>query len=269
MLFMKKLITHVRPHLDDICGMWLLKKYVPAFRTAGLSFVSATMKDPGDPNRVFVGLGRRRFDEHKGDIGESAASLVWIFVRPKVKDRVTRAALDRLVLWVRDEDRGMHDLEPNQELLPTAQIRAYFDRHGRNSATLASFGFELLEGMYSSFENSVRLDQAWKKRKEFRTRWGRGVALKTAASDVDQYSYKKGAVLLVLHDTRAGFRHYRASAKSRVNLTSTYRLLREIDPRADWYLHHPKKLLLSGSDVAPDTSISKLPLRRLIDLVRA
>lgn len=265
---MKTLVTHVRPHLDDICGAWLFRRFVPAFRGARLKFVSATTKDPGDPNRVFVGMGRGRFDEHKGDINEAAASLVWKFVRPKVRDEISRTALDRLIAWVRDEDRGMHDLEANRELAPTAQIRAYFDRHGRDSRKLAEFGFELLEGMFSSFRTTVVLDTAWKGRLQFRTRWGRGVAFRIDADDADQYAYQKGAVLLVLHNTKTGYRHFRASAKSRVNLTDAYRQLKKIDPRADWYLHHSKKLLLSGSDVAPDSRISKLSLRELVQLVK-
>lgn len=265
---MKTLVTHVRPHLDDICGMWLFRKFVPSFRGAPMRFVSATTKDPGDPKVVFIGMGRRRFDEHKGDVGESATSLVWRFVRPKVRNSIDRAALDRLVLWVRDEDRGMHDLEPGRELGPIPQLRSYFERHGRDSRRLTEFGFELLEGILSSLRNTALLDGAWKKRIEFRTRWGAGVALATAVADADQYAYQKGAVLLVLHNTETGFRHYRASAKSRVNLTSVYRQLMKVDRQADWYLHHSKKLLLSGSDVAPETKLSKLPLHRLVDLVK-
>jgi len=85
---MKTLITHHNPHLDDICGMWLLERFDPSFKAAKHFYVAANpdvlhKKIPSDANHVPVGVGRGAFDEHKGDINDSAASLVWKFLKKK------------------------------------------------------------------------------------------------------------------------------------------------------------------------------------------
>lgn len=70
---MKNLVTHLRPHLDDVCALWLLRRYLPEAKDAEIGFV-ATNERGGDvhdsADTVHIGVGRGMFDEHKGDVGE-------------------------------------------------------------------------------------------------------------------------------------------------------------------------------------------------------
>ena len=39
---MKKLITHINPHLDDISAIWLFKRFYPEFLDAEIEFIGAS-----------------------------------------------------------------------------------------------------------------------------------------------------------------------------------------------------------------------------------
>ncbi len=262
------LVTHHRPHIDDICGMWLLARFwkprsAPVFR-----FVSSSERGPTDSTELWIGVGRGKFDEHKGDIGESATTLVYQFLlEAEVSfSSVQKAALDGLVRWVRDEDVGLHDAVENRAFSIAAMLRSHFDLHGHDSAVLVEFGFTLLDDIFAAMMNSETLSADWQKRAEFASIWGRAVGVESAAYGVDDFAYQQGFPLLVLLNPVRSFRAYRAAARSSVDLTETYEALKRVEPKADWYLHHSRKLLICGSDVAPDSHLSKLTLQ---DLIRA
>lgn len=266
----RKLVTHPRPHTDDITGIWLLRRYLPECRKAKVSFVSSSGRDPGRPGEIWVGVGRGLFDEHKGDIGESAATLVMRHIletRPDIAG-VEKAALDRLMVWVRDEDIGMHEEGHDREFGVMSILRSHFDRRGHDSEELLAFGSEIIEDIFVSLVNREVLAMDWERREEFESPWGKAVALETSAYGADDYAYSRGFDLLVLISPEKGFRHFRASARSEIDLTEVYMALKRLDPKADWFLHHSKKLLLSGSDVAPDSKKSKLSLRDLIRVLQ-
>jgi hypothetical protein len=262
------LVTHHRPHIDDICGMWLLARFWRPRSTPTFRFVSSSERDPGDNTEVWVGVGRGQFDEHKGDIGESATTLVYHFLLAEhvIFSPLQKAALDGLVRWVRDEDVGLHDAVENRALSIAAMLRSHFDLHRHDSTALVSFGFTLLDDIFAAMVNSEALVVDWQNRVEFDGAWGRAVAVESAAYGVDDFAYQQGFSLLVLLNPARGFRAYRAAARSTVDLTETYETVKRVEPKADWYLHHSRKLLICGSDVAPDSHLSKLSLQ---DLIRA
>ncbi len=268
---MKKILTHPRPHLDDICGIWLLKKYLPGWSKAKPGFVTATTPASDDPDTLMVGIGRGRYDEHKGDIGESATTLVWKHLRPQVADPLEAEALDRLTEWVRKGDTSEHDagqMVAHGAWLPAEQLHASYLRHGKDSAALYDFGVELCENALERYRNAALLERDWKKRTEFTSPWGRGVGITTDASGADDFAYSKGYVIVVVIHPAKGYRGFRATPNSTVDLTATHAYLTGADKKANWFLHHSKKLLLAGSDVAPETPLSKLTLDQLIKAVR-
>lgn len=266
---MKTLITHPRPHLDDLAGMWLLKRFDPAHKVARLKFVS-TLQAAKHISRdaVLIGIGRGKFDEHKGDVNECAASLVWKEVRRKVSEPVRRNALDRLVAWISEEDRGLHDDRSDRIVSIPSLLRAYYELHEKNSQKLARIGFDFLNAMLWNYEQEVALERDWKRRRDFQSPWGKATALTSSVADADLYAYARGYVLVLLANPSNGYRAFRAPAWGTVNLTAVYRRVIKEEPRASWYLHHSKKLLLAGSDVAPDARPSKLTLQKMISYVR-
>lgn len=234
-----------------------------------MRFVSSlTAARHAGPNTILIGVGRGKFDEHKGDVLESAASLVWKELRRKVQASVRRGALDRLVAWVREEDRGMHDKLPERTISIPSLLRAYYEAHGKSSHQLAQFGFDILDAMLWNYEQEVQLERDWKRRRDFKSQWGKAVALTSSVADADLYAYARGYALVLLANPRNGYRAFRAPAWGEMNLTAVYQRVIKEEPRASWYLHHSKKLLLAGSDVAPDARPSKLTLQKMISYVR-
>lgn len=270
---MKRLITHPRPHLDDICAIWFIKRFLPGWNDAAVEFASATSPNQEDDDTLMIGIGRGKFDEHKGDVGESATSLVWKHIRSEVPnmDETDRAALDHLSEWVRKADTSTHDplvLTEHGPWLPPEQLRAYFRLHGSDSGTLTTFGEQLCDLAFTTYKNDVRLERDWEQRQEFDTPWGKGVGLTTDVHGADDYAYSKGFVLMVYVHPKNGHRGYRGAAKSDVDLSATAAALSEREPQASWFLHHTKKLLLSGSDVAPEMILSELSLQDLMGAIR-
>ncbi len=43
--------------------------------------------------------------------------------------------------------------------------------------------------------------------------------------------------------------------------------MKKIEPQAEWYLHHSKKMLICGSDVAANVYLSKVRIRDLVALI--
>lgn len=271
---MKKLITHPRPHLDDICGIWLMKRFMPEWQEAAVDFMSAGSPSVEDADTYMIGIGRGKFDEHKGDVGESATSLVWQHIRGTYgasMDPTRVAALDRLAEWVRQVDTSSHDpahMAAHAAWLPPEQLRVFYRMHGNDSQALTAFGEEMCDRALAVYESEVRLERDWAGRTEFDTPWGRGVALTTDAHGADDYAYSLGFVLVIYIHPKNGYRGYRAAATSSVDLTATAEIIRGLEPDIHWFLHHSKKLLLSGSDVEPGTALSTLSLQELIGAIR-
>ncbi|MAG11316.1 MAG: hypothetical protein CMI52_00715, partial [Parcubacteria group bacterium] len=55
--------------------------------------------------------------------------------------------------------------------------------------------------------------------------------------------------------------------KAKVNLTQAYKKASKLEPEAEWYLHHSKRMLICGSDVAENKKLSKMSLEKLISLL--
>src|SRR5687768_15877049 len=97
---MKTLITHINPHLDDISAIWLFKKFNPEFKDAQIEFINASREEAlknETEDRIYFGTGGGKFDEHKGDLEDCAASLVWKDIKSsplKPGDEIELQALD-------------------------------------------------------------------------------------------------------------------------------------------------------------------------------
>lgn len=264
----QRLVTHHRPHIDDICGIWLFRRFHPEGKNAKVQFVSSSEKDSANPKEWWIGVGRGRFDEHKGDMDDCATSLVHSFLHAEMAalPPARQAALRKIVAYVKEEDMGKMDVLPDRELHLSSLLRTHFTNHGQDSKELVEFGCMLLDDVLASFEQKIQLEEDWTKRYEFHTPWGKAVALETAADNADAHAYRQGFSFIVLINPARKFRAFRADPHSSVDFSAAFAVVKTAEPKADWFLHHSKKLLLCGSDVAPDAHLSKLTLE---DLVRA
>lgn len=268
---MKILTTHIRPHLDDICGIWLLARYMPEYRVAALEFIptnatGGAVKDSAEV--TCVGVGRGRYDEHKGDIGECSTTLVWRDVRERAEiAQLERRALERIVEWVRSEDTGRLLTMPLREFSVPLILQGEFDR-SNDSAHVTGLGFRILDALLASARNAAHLDDAWQGRIAFTSRFGPAVAARTSVRGFESHAYAQGFDLAVFVSEDGRYHNIRAKAESSVDLTSVYEELKRRDPKAGWYFHHSKKMLICGGQLAPDVTPSSLSLEQLIELVK-
>lgn len=88
LVVVETIVTHVGAHLDELFAIWLLKKYgsskFTGIESAPIKFVSGGGEINGDEQELlgnlYIGLGRGRYDEHRGPEGRlkntSACKLV-------------------------------------------------------------------------------------------------------------------------------------------------------------------------------------------------
>lgn len=265
------ILTHIRPHLDDLCGIWLLSKYSPEHKDAEFMYVPSSkaiewLKE--HPKAVGVGTGRGKFDEHKGDLEECAASLVWADVRDNVKDDAERIAIDRIVAWVLQVDTGMTAMMPYRQFaLPSVFLGVYKHFEGDNEK-LRGVAFTILEGLLLMEKNTVTLEKEWEQRVVFNSRFGPAVAFVTSADGAEDFAYSQGFDLVVTRNPSNTYFNIRAKAGTLADLTPVHKELLKRDPTADWFFHHSKKMLICGGYLAPETPLSKLTLEELIELVK-
>lgn len=270
----KTLVTHVRPHLDDVCAIWMYQKYVPGWKKSRVEFMPTTSEGgkpyggqpvDSDANIVHIGIGRGKLDEHKGNIGKSATTLLFAELKKHghlPKNLVKRKALKLVTDYVLEDDLGKrigHSSWPFEMATLLMWMPKSEDR--------VSTGITMLEALLYFYEDYVKLEKDWRKKKVFKTKWGRGVGVVSAMRATIR-AYSEGYKLVAQVDPKHGYRSIRAHADSGVDLTSAYRRVKALEPKADWYLHHSKKMLICGSDVAPESERSKLTLPQLMALVR-
>jgi hypothetical protein len=269
---MKTLVTHVRPHLDDICAMWLMLRYASEARGAKLEFivtnaVGGKVKD--DPDYIYIGVGRGKYDEHKGDVGQCATTLVFNDLKGRATwDDIERRALERIVAWVLEEDTGKLSDIPYREFSVPLILQGEYAVTDRDSKAVTELGIRILDALFSTQKNMVRLDDDWAQRIEFDSRFGRAVAMSSFAREVENHAYAKGFDLVVFVNPDMTYHNIRAKAGTAIDLTSVHEDLKKREPEAGWYFHHSKKMLICGGELAPDVKPSKLTLEQMIELVR-
>lgn len=263
----KTLITHINPHLDDITAVWLFMRFVPDFQKAEIKFIAQNEPTPENSSDVIcLGVGKEEFDEHRGILEESTTSLVWQWIKKNnfaPKDELERAALDELSEHIRQEDTR-HFVFRTFDL---PSIISGLNVLHRNSLKTSEAIFPMLDGLLVSLKNYINLKKDWKNKIEFETNWGKGVALITKSSP-NSFAYNQGFVIIVAIHPNTNWHSIKADANSSVDFTSLYEKLKKIDPEAYWYFHQSKKMLINGSDVAPNIKTSKLTIKEMIDLLK-
>ncbi|MFH1046691.1 MAG: hypothetical protein V1738_00140 [Patescibacteria group bacterium] len=266
------LVTHHRPHLDDICGMWQFVRFVPGFADAEFDFISTDHR--GNPkedsaDRLHIGVGRGPFDEHKGDLNDCATSLVFKHLVKTVSLTADlERALEKIVAWVMLEDTGKLATIDQRDFTVPIILKGEYDRSERDSRKVVELGFKILDALLPGQLNQVQLENVWSERTEFNSRFGRAVALVSNLSGVDSFAYRQGIPLVIQINSSNRYHGIRAEARSNIDLTSLYDRFKQLEPEVSWYLHHSKKMLLCGGDLSPETKPSSLLLEEIIELLK-
>ncbi len=269
----KVLVTHINPHLDDICAYWLFKKFHPDFHNANLEFISASREaalEEESEDRVFLGTGGGQFDEHKGDLDDSATSLVWKYLKKEnftPKDEAEEKALAELVEWVRLDDLGKLKNLPHAEFYVPGFIRVYGQNQQQDSLENTDLGVKILNRIYQVLISKQKSKKDWENRLEFSTKWGQGVAIESENVSRSFCDSQKGDIFLMYDPKYKSVQFY--TPKENIDLEPIYNKVKELDPEASWFLHQSHKMVICGSGSAPASNPTKLAFNQLMDVLKS
>ncbi len=267
------IITHRKPHLDEVVAAWLLTTFDPALKDATFEFVGYSTDGrnvPTGEQYVAIGVGRGKFDEHGLKVGHSCNQLVYqdLLHRGLIpNDRFEDKAIEWLVDYAHKEDTGQwENTDPNYTSFSIPSILRGFWLVHQDDQLLMQRGLEIVAAVVAQLDERAKFLLDWDKRIEFDTKWGKAVAVHSAYRGSDVFAYHHGFVLRVQTDPTKDFGDYRAPADSQVDLTALYKKLNALEP-GTWYLHQSKKILTASLDSTVGASTKK-SLQALIDLVR-
>lgn len=265
---MKTLVTHINPHLDDICSIWLFKKYHPDFKDAKVEFISASHNkaDQESGDKIFVGTGGGRFDEHKEGLDTCAGSLVYESLKEQgllPKDQQTQQALEKLIKWNLLIDTGKAASYQFDEFSVQSFIRTK-DNSPQTSNKSVELGKEILDRVLEVLKRKEQSLIDWGKRKEFETKLGKSYAVVSETID-REFCREQDGKLFLMYDPK--FKSVQFFGPD-VDLETIYRKVKELDPQASWFLHQSHHMVICGSSSAPESKPTKLSFEQLIEVAK-
>lgn len=266
----KTLVTHINPHLDDIVGIWLFRKFNPQFSDANLEFVSAAhnlAQKEETEDKIFIGTGGGKFDEHKEGLDSCAGTLVFEWLNEEKvipEDQITQKGLKKLIVWNQLIDTGRAEKSQINEFSIPAFIRP-LDSIPESSKKAVELGSEILDRLLEVLKRNEQSLIDWEKRIEFSTRFGKSYAISSETLD---RSFCKGqdGQLFLMHDPKYNSIQFYSDLH---DLESIYQKVKELDPDASWFLHQSHHMVICGSGSAPDSKPTKLSLEELIEVAKS
>ncbi len=261
------IVGHLAPDLDCLVAIWILVRFGDAAE-AEFAFVPAgrtvdNLPVDSDPAIIHVDTGGGRFDHHHvADASLCAAELVRRAVVPQDE------ALQRMVEQVISIDNAEAAVGRQTVFFNiTDLIAGYNALYPNRPHHVAQAMLPNLDAWYEHEQRTLRLERAFTRRLEFKTRWGLGIAMASDDGGSSRLAYGRGAVLYAYRDRR-GYMGIAAQRRSSVDLEPIYHDLQLVDGEADWYLHPSHRLLLCGTAKAPPRVPSALSLEELVDVLK-
>lgn len=268
------IVTHKKPHLDEVVGAWLLKTFDPKFKDATFQFIpylsNGGQVPPGD-DYVAIGIGQGKYDEHALQHRMSTTKLIYedLMHRGLIPNDVHEdKALAWLIDYAHKEDVGQWEItDPNYTSFSIPSILRGHWLVTKDDQAEMKLGLEIVEAVMAQLNERAKFLNDWEKRIEFNTKWGKAVGVHSSYRQADAFAYHLGFVLRVQTDPAKPFGDFRAVASSDVDLTDIYAIVDKQEPGA-WYFHQSKKILTSNVDPATGKTPTKYSLQQLIDLVK-
>lgn len=275
----KIIVTHFNPDLDAVAAVWLIKRFLKGWEEAELKFTPPgkyTFDDQpvdSNPDILYVDTGLGKFDHHHNNDYICAATLIWDFIKEETgkKDE----AIERLLAIVNQVDHARdltwQEADDDRYELMLHMVLEGFKRVGSEEETsqkIIDFGIKALEGALKILQEKVKAEEELKEGKEFKTRWGKAMALETRNDGVLFLGEKKGCCLVARLDTKNGHLKIYARWDKKVDLTKAYKEMKKRDPEPFWFLHSSKVILMNGSLSQPDYQPTKLSLDEIIEILK-
>ena len=272
-------MTHFNPDFDAVAALWLIKRFLKGWEKAELKFTPPGKylidDQPVDsnPDILYVDTGLGKFDHHQTNDFICAASLVWDFIKQETgkKDE----AIERLLAIVNQVDHARDltwpEADDDRYEMMLHMILEGFKRVGSEEETsqrIIDFGFKALDGAWKILQEKVKAEEELKEGQEFKTRWGKAMALETRNDGVLFLGEKKGYCLVARLDVKHGHLKIYARWDKKVDLTKAYEEFKKRDPEPFWFLHSSKAILMNGSLSQPDYQPTKLSLDEIIEILK-
>ena len=268
---MKTLVTHINPHLDDISAIWLFKQFHPDFNDAKIEFINASRDEAlnnEDLERVYFGTGGGKYDEHKGDLEDCAASLVWKDIKASgltSNDDIENKALDDLIEWNRLIDLGKGTDADFGPYGVQAFIRS---KESTQEDSLKSYelGAEILNRILELLKKVKQSEKDWNSKIEFNSKFGKSAAV--VSETVDRAFVRKlGFDLVLMYDPKFKSAQFFTPSFD-IDLEPIYKKLIEKEPSVGWFLHQSHHMVICGSSSAPEHSTG-LSFEELVEIAKS
>lgn len=276
----KIIVTHFNPDLDALAAVWLLKRFFPSWKEAELKFIPPGKylidDQPVDsnPDVFYVDTGQGKFDHHQTNDFICAASLVWDFIKEETGKKEDEA-IKRLIEIVNQVDHAYDltwpEVENDRYELMLHMVLEGFKRVGGEEETsqrIIDFGMKALDGALKILQEKVKAEEELRDGQEFKTRWGKAIALETRNDGVLFLGEKKGYCLVARLDIKNGHLKIYARWDEKVDLTKAHEEFKKRDPKPKWFLHVSKAILMNGTLSQPDYQPTKLSLNEIIEILK-
>jgi hypothetical protein len=271
------IVTHHNPDLDASAATWLIKRFWPNWQDAELEFVPAgtTLNDnppDEDPQIIHVDTGLGCFDHHQANEYTSATQLVYEETKKRWPEKAEKA-LSRLVSLVTEIDHFhevfWHDPTNDRYDLVIHRILDGWENQGLKDQDLLARALELLDGVYQILKDKVWAeDELKEKGVVFDTVWGPAIGVESINDEVMRLAAKQGYVVVVRKDPRKGSVRIKSLPREEIDLTPVFERVVKLDPKASWFFHLNRHMILNGSSKEPKMKPSKLSLEELIKILK-
>lgn len=299
------IVTHASPDWDAIGSVWILKRFLPGWENAKVTFVPAGDRSPkvankskeadeqivvtvGEDKIIHVDTGLTPLDHHQiYNTSLCSTSRCWDYVLEKNPNLHARAAdqkqddkiaaigriVDYIVVLDHFQEVFWKDAASDiHEFGLYGILEGMKGLHPAQDDYYVSWGMEILDAMVHRFESRIWAERELAKATEFQTKWGKGLGVETINDSVIKLAQKMGYAVVVRRDPRKGFVRIKAlphkeGVTKDINLTLAAEQLRKMDPDATWFLHVSNKMLLNGTAKNPKMVPTKLSMQEIVSVL--
>jgi len=274
----KTIVTHLSPDLDAIASSWLVKRYMPGWASAEHAFVPAGetlggKKPDENPEIIHVDTGLGRFDHHQFSKRLSATKRVFEHLDEEnhIREKDVEA-LEKMVAFVTEIDNfgEVHFPDPTDVKYSFMVHEFIYPLRGLLSSDmeLMSMMILVLDSILYAIKNDLKAEQEIRDGVVLKTAWGKTLLMEIQNEAAVKYALKKGFDMVVRRDPENHTVRIKTQPDPKSDLTPLYKKIRAVDPKATWFLHASKNMLLNGSSKNPKSIPSSLSLLRLIEILK-
>lgn len=276
---MKTIVAHISTDLDAVASAWLVFRFLPGWKDASFKFVPAgkTLNDrlpDEDPDIIHVDTGLGRFDHHQiaSDKLSATKRVFDHLVKQKHINKKDEESLSRIVDFVTFIDHfgevRFHDPASDVYDFSLYRLIEGLKLTGKKDEEVMRHTFETLDGVLELFKKKVNAEREIKSGFIFESRWGKALGLETQNDETIKMALKQGYRVVVKRNPKTHFIRIKTLPEKDIDLTPISEEILKLDPKASWFLHAGKHMLLNGSSKSPDSKPSALPLKKVIEILR-